>query len=313
MSINFTSPPSQGTQRPRIPIPPESQMPFTSDSHSIVIIICVQAVISTAALVYSTIALRNLSRSRLHLRKRASQSPTKPCNQPLPPPSPPVDSPPVSFERNKFSFKNTTEEPYRPTMALSERLWALIKGPYWETDCGISTPWKRDLCDTARLAAMFLCDPDNKGRCEVPEVEKLLKETTSIADDCLATMERMSMGNPNRCYFTPDVVRHLQLVRSLGGSISVEVGGETRKGVLKSYDIRDLADKENEYMLRIQVEELVDGLPIIDYIVKSREWHQGSYGISFLEAESTWSFVSSERTESSTALVFVVIKAAAIA
>jgi hypothetical protein len=61
----------------------------------------------------------------------------------------------------------------------------------------------------------------------------------------------------------------------------VEVDGVAHKGVLLFYDIETLGDEEYEYTLHILVKEPVDGLPVIQYVVKSPEWFRGSCGISF--------------------------------
>lgn len=210
-----------------------------------------------------------ITTTKTDLKKRTARSRNRLKEPPLPP------SLPVCSKTHELCFKNTTAKPYMPTIAVSPSLWELIGGPDWEIACGISTPEKRPLGSTASLAATFLYKRDNNGADK--EVQELLNETRSIAADCLSEID----GSAAR-FFEPCVVRELQLARYLGGDIIVEMDGEARKGVLLSYDFQKLGDEEYEYTLHIHLENPVDGLPVIQHFVKSREWFQGSCGISFV-------------------------------
>lgn len=137
-----------------------------------------------------------------------------------PPPPPPASSPPGSSE------DDTSHE----TMELSIPLWELIDGPNSEPVCGISTPSKRDLFVVAGLAASYLWHHE-----EAVEVEQLLK-SAKLKADVLYHSRRKTSPTDNKDADLRGLQR-LQIVRSLGRRINVEVGEEKREGILISDDI----------------------------------------------------------------------------
>ncbi|KAF2788644.1 hypothetical protein K505DRAFT_366291 [Melanomma pulvis-pyrius CBS 109.77] len=176
-----------------------------------------------------------------------------------------------------MSFRNTTKKPYIPTIAVTPKLWERIGGENWECIGGVHTPDDRPLGATAMLAARFLQRPSEDTEL-VGKVKELLKETKSIADDCLAKKD----GADGR-YFEPQVVRALQLVQYLEKRVEIEVNGVALEGVLLYYESRIITEEEHEYMLGIYFQPMIDGLPVIHHTISSRSWFKGSSGVRFVE------------------------------
>ncbi|PVI02132.1 hypothetical protein DM02DRAFT_627076 [Periconia macrospinosa] len=222
----------------------------------------------SALQVVTNIAVTILLATAARPKKRAPLS-----RIPLPPSTPPITDPKI----NVPAFKITTKEPHRPTIYVSPKLWEAIAGQEdWVYVGGDHAPDERPLGETARLAALFLQRRPDDGLVE--EVRELMKETISIANDCLA-----KRADAYGRYFEPHVVRELQLVQYLHGKVRTEVNGEACDGILLYYEIQGVADGY-KYKLAIHPEQAIDGLPVIHPTVSSQKWFKGPAGITFLEA-----------------------------
>jgi hypothetical protein len=183
----------------------------------------------------------------------------------------PVPSPPVPGD-DRLEFRDATKKAYDPEVYISPRLWSAISREGWAY---VGESNSRSLGETTRLAINFLmnagCDEDQE---LIETVERLVKETQLIADKCLNSPE---VGVAR---FEPNVMRELQLVKYLGGTVSV-TREEAHRGTLLHYDIRGLGEGEHMFKLAVRTEQPLDGLAVVHFTVLSRDWFQGSGGVKF--------------------------------
>lgn len=180
---------------------------------------------------------------------------------------------PVQPKSDKISFRNSTEEPYNPSIGVSEKLWSILNGDN-ATDI-VHTPDKRPLGTTAVLATIYLRNKLNTDHFKT--VQELQKETKKIAGGCLAEMR-----GEKRHLFRPDTVRSLQLTSNLDEELGYEMDGKDCTGILHTFEEEVLLTGEHKYTLTIQpLHELTAGLPLIKLPLTSRKWFAGSCGIKF--------------------------------
>ncbi|KAF2728544.1 hypothetical protein EJ04DRAFT_569415 [Polyplosphaeria fusca] len=189
----------------------------------------------------------------------------------------PVPSPPVHGD-DSLEFRNITTKAYNPEVYVSPRLWSAISRESWAL-VGVSNG--RSLGETTRLAIDFLMNAGCDNEQELIEtVESLVKEVQLIAENCLDSPE------VGAARFEPHVVRELQLVKYLGGTVTV-TREEARRGTLLYYRIHSLGEGEQVYKLAVRTEQPIDGLPIVHFTVSSRDWFQGSGGVKFEKKRET--------------------------
>ncbi|KAF2175344.1 hypothetical protein K469DRAFT_684027 [Zopfia rhizophila CBS 207.26] len=240
------------------------------DSHSVRIVQC--TVVPGIQLVFCVLLYLNLITARVP-KQRSRRGHTIHAHIPPPPPA-------STREPDVLAFRNSTEKPFGPTIEVGSRLWELIGGESWELTSGIHTPEKKPIGATAMLAANYLRFPPNNAE-HIERVEELLKETKSIAHNCLAKND----GTYGR-YFEPHVVRELQLVKYLDGLVEVYVNGEACQGILLTYTETRIPNEpleEHLYGLTIHLHKPRDGLSVIYHTISSRSWFKGAAEIKLLK------------------------------
>lgn len=200
--------------------------------------------------------------------QQCSQSKKKRTREPPTPTWIPVQ--PVS---DKISFQNSTDEPYNPSIDVSEALWSILNGDN-ATDI-VHTPDKRPLGTTALIATVYLRENFNGDYFII--VQELLEETKKIARDCLAETR-----GEKRHLFRPDTMRSLQLISNLGEELGYEIDGTDCKGILRTFEDEVLLNGEHKYTLMIEpLHGHPAGLPLIALSLSSRKWFTDSCGITF--------------------------------